>query len=105
MLKGDLNTDYYDKIANGRKRKNTIHSFKAGDVEILGTENLIARATDYYKNLFGPTPGNQFHLDPNTWSEDEKLNEGDNKDLCREFMEEEVRETLCHGPQQSSGTR
>ena len=30
LLKGDLNTDYYHKIANGRKRKNTIHSLKAG---------------------------------------------------------------------------
>ena len=58
ILKGDLNTDCFHKIANGRKRKNTIHSLKAGEVEIIGTDNLIAHATDYYKNLFGPAPGN-----------------------------------------------
>lgn len=66
LLKGDLNTDYYHKIANGRKRKNTIHSLKAGDVEIEGTDNLIANATEYYKSLFGPRSGNLFHLDPDT---------------------------------------
>ena len=33
-------------------------------------------------------------MDHDTWSVDEKLNEEDNKDLCREFTEEEVRETL-----------
>ena len=30
LLKGDMNTSYYHKIANGRKRKNTIHSLKMG---------------------------------------------------------------------------
>uniref|UniRef100_A0A453GNF4 Uncharacterized protein n=1 Tax=Aegilops tauschii subsp. strangulata TaxID=200361 RepID=A0A453GNF4_AEGTS len=64
LLKGDLNTDYFHKIANGRKHKNTIHSLKAGEVEIEGTDNLIAHATDFYKELFGPARGNQFHLDP-----------------------------------------
>lgn len=94
MLKGDLNTDYFHKIANGRKRKNTIHSLRVGEVEVVGTDNLIAHATKYYKELFGPAPGNQFHLDPDTWSEEEKLNEADNIDLCREFTETEVKEAL-----------
>ena len=94
LLKGDLNTDYYHKIANGRKRKNTIHSLKAGDAEIEGTNNLIAHATEYYKNPFGPGSGNLFHLDPDTWSVEEKLDASDNADLCREFMEEEIKEAL-----------
>uniref|UniRef100_A0A453Q9N7 Uncharacterized protein n=1 Tax=Aegilops tauschii subsp. strangulata TaxID=200361 RepID=A0A453Q9N7_AEGTS len=63
LLKGDLNTDYYHKIANGRKRKNTIQSLKAGETVIEGTNNLIAHATEFYKELFGPAPGNQIHLD------------------------------------------
>lgn len=45
LLKGDLNTDYFHKIANGRKRKNTIHSLRVGDSEVEGTEALIAHAT------------------------------------------------------------
>lgn len=94
LLKGDLNTDYYHKIANGCKRENTIHSLRAGEVVIVGTDNLIAHATEFYKELFSPALGNQFHLDPDTWSDDEKFNEDDNRDLCREFTELEVREAL-----------
>ena len=94
LLKGDLSTDYYRKIANGRKRKNTIHSLKAGDVEIEGTDNLIAHATEFYKNMFDPVPGNEFHMDPNAWSINEKLDEIDNADLCRAFTEAEVKVAL-----------
>ena len=48
--------------------------------------------TEFYKELFRPAPGNQIHLDPGTWSPEEKLDEKDNKDLCREFTEHEVKE-------------
>lgn len=94
LLKGDLNTDYYHKIANGRKRKNTIHSLKIGDTLIEGNDDLIAHATEFYKELFGPAPSNMFHLDPDTWSEEERLSEADNLILCREFTETEVKEAL-----------
>lgn len=72
LLKGDRNTTYFHRVANGRKRKNTIHSFVNGDVVIEGTENLLRHGTDFYKELFGPANGNMFHLDPNTWSIREK---------------------------------
>ena len=64
LLKGDSNTAYYQKIASGNKRKNTIHSLKVGDQVIEGTENLLKHATDFYKELFGPAPGNLFQMDP-----------------------------------------
>ena len=66
LLRGDCNTYYFHKIANGRRRKNTIHALKCGEVEIEGTDNLLAHATNFYKDLFGPAPGNLFHLDPET---------------------------------------
>src|ERR1041385_4797607 len=37
LLQGDQNTAYYQKIANGNKRKHTIHSLTVGDVVIEGT--------------------------------------------------------------------
>ena len=67
LLKGDSNTAYYQKIANGYKRKNTIHSMNVGDVTIEGTDNILRHATDFYKSLFGPSPGNLFLLDPEIW--------------------------------------
>ena len=91
MLKGDLNIDFYHRVANGRNRKNTIHSFTNGDVVIEGTTNLFANATSYYKELFGLFRGNLFHLSPSTWSENEKLNNEDNILLTGKFTEEEVK--------------
>jgi hypothetical protein len=89
-----LNTDYFHKIANGRKIKNTIHVMKCGEVQIEGTENLISHATEYYKELFGPTPGNQFHMNLDTWNDHEKLLEGGSEGG-----------SLCYAGQQGSRAR
>ena len=45
LLQGDMNTAYYQKIANGNKRKHTIHSLCVGDEVIEGTDNLLKHAT------------------------------------------------------------
>lgn len=91
LLKGEINTSYYHKIANGCKRKNIIHSLKMGEEVIEGNGKLITHAADFYKELFGPGPGSIFHLDPDTWSQEEKLSEDDNAIRCREFTEAEVK--------------
>jgi mannosylglycoprotein endo-beta-mannosidase len=49
LLEGDLNTSYFHRVANGRKRKNTMFSLKENDILIEGTDNLISHATAYYK--------------------------------------------------------
>ena len=54
LLKGDNNTKYSHKIANGRKRKNTIISLDKDGLIIEGDENLLQHATEYYSDLFGP---------------------------------------------------
>lgn len=54
LLKGDNNTKYFHKIANGRKRKNTIISLDKDGLIIEGDENLLQHATEYYSDLFGP---------------------------------------------------
>ncbi|XP_073360628.1 uncharacterized protein [Aegilops tauschii subsp. strangulata] len=94
LLKGDQNTAFFHRIANGKKRKNTIHSFSCGDTVIEGTNDLLRHATDFYKELFGPAPGNIFHLDPDTWGQDEKLTDEENEFLTRPFSEEEVKKAL-----------
>jgi mannosylglycoprotein endo-beta-mannosidase len=81
ILEGDQNTSYFHKIANGRKRKNLVHSMLDNGSIIEGTVNLVKHATDYYKNLFGPAPGNLFHIDQNLWDHKEKLNDYDNNDF------------------------
>jgi hypothetical protein len=82
LLCGDQNTSYFHRICNGRKRKNTVLLLKDGDVNIEGTDNLVNHATSFYKNLFGPTPGNLIDIDENMWDDSERLSEEDNLDLC-----------------------
>jgi len=64
LHEGDNNTKYFQRIANGRKRKNTILSLNDGESIITGDDVLLQHATNYYKTLFGPAPGNAFPLDP-----------------------------------------
>lgn len=47
LLKGDHNTSFFHRVANGKKRKNTIHSFTNGEVTIEGTDNLLKHATSF----------------------------------------------------------
>ena len=94
LLHGDLNTSYFHKIANGRKRKNMVHSLDDNGVAVEGTDNLLKLATEYYKNLFGPAPGNMFKLSPSLWDPTEVLDEADNADLTRPFSVDEVKHAL-----------
>jgi hypothetical protein len=58
LLKGDNNTEYFHRIANGHKRKKTIFSLQDGSNTIQGTSELFDHATLFYKNLFGPLTSN-----------------------------------------------
>lgn len=93
-IAGDLNTSYFHKIANGRKRKNLVHSLDDNGVLVEGTDNLLELATTYYKNLFGPAPGNMFPISPSLWSDDEILSDVDNEELVKPFSIEEVKAAL-----------
>lgn len=72
LLKGDNNTAYFHRVANGKKRKNTIFCLQGEGGEIKGDEAIAEHATQYYKNLFGPAQNTNFHLDPSCWEEGEK---------------------------------
>jgi hypothetical protein len=91
LLSGDQNTSYFDRVCNGRKRKDTILLLKDGDINVEGTENLVNHATSFYKSLFGPDLGNLIDIDANMWEEHEKLLEEDNIDLCKPFSMEEIK--------------
>ena len=56
LLQGDMNTSYFHKIANGRRRKKSVHSFDDNGVIVEGTDNLLKHATSYYKKPFWAGP-------------------------------------------------
>jgi mannosylglycoprotein endo-beta-mannosidase len=93
-LKGDNNTKYFHKIANGRKRKNTVISLESEGNIIEGDENLLNHATAYYSELFGPREDHNVHIDSNLWNELEQVTEDENNRLCEPFSESEIKEAL-----------
>jgi hypothetical protein len=68
LLKGDNNTAYFHRVANMRRRKNTMYSLKKDDIHIQETADLLTHATEYYKMLFGPGEGNLMQLADSVWS-------------------------------------
>jgi hypothetical protein len=48
-LRGDNNTKFFHRVANERRRKQTIFSFQEGENAITGTANLLNHASEYYK--------------------------------------------------------
>jgi vacuolar-type H+-ATPase subunit B/Vma2 len=57
-----LYLDNFHKIANGRKRKNTVISLEKGEI-IEGDDKLLKHATEYYSELFGPGENHNIHID------------------------------------------
>lgn len=94
LLKGDKNTTYFHRCANGRKRKNTIISLEDGDQIIEGDKKLLEHATKNYSELFGPGVGFNIQTDPEIWSEAATVSETDNNALCPPFYESEVKTAL-----------
>jgi len=94
LHEGDLNTKYFQRIANARKRKNIIMYLNDGDSIIDGDDDLIQHVTSYYKELFGPAAGNIFQIDPDLWEEREKVTNDENEELTKPFTEEEVKSAL-----------
>jgi hypothetical protein len=64
-LKGDNNTTFFHRVANGKKQKNTIFSLNHDEHVIEGDAALVEHATQFYKDLFGPSTASGFSMDQN----------------------------------------
>lgn len=91
ILKGDNNTEFFHRIANGRRRKNVIFSLQHLGQQIRGTPELLNHATHFYKELFGPAEGFHCHLREDMWIPQEQLSDAENIELNRPFDEEEIK--------------
>ena len=94
LLKGDLNTDYFHRVANGKKRKNHIFSLRQDDKIIESDENILQIATDYFKSLFGPSNSPICKMDPSCWSPEEKVSQEESEQLNSKFSEEEIKNVV-----------
>jgi hypothetical protein len=94
LLQGDNNTVFFHRIANGRKRKQTIYSLEDGGNHISGTENILKHASEFYKQLFGPGMGDTFGIESDMWGMDDMVTQEENIVLISPFSEEEVQKAL-----------
>jgi len=94
ILKGDNNTAFFHRIANGKKRKNTIFSLKHNENVIEGDAALVEHATHFYKDLFGPSPPSGVHLDQGSWGQSELVTEQENVELEKPFSEAEIKDAV-----------
>ena len=46
-----MNTGFFHRIANGKRRKNTIFSIQNDGMEVDETGKILDLATEYYKDL------------------------------------------------------
>jgi hypothetical protein len=90
LLHGDLNTKYFHRVASGRKRKNTILSLEHEGTTIEGDKDLLAHATAYYTDLFGPAPEFNIQINESICDGSVHLSESDNEQLCKLFSEAEI---------------
>jgi hypothetical protein len=96
LLKGDSNTSYFHKCANGRKRKNNIISLESKGQMIEGDENILKHATEYYTDLFGPPIEYDVQMDSDIWTNIPRVSDSDNEILCKPFSEQEIKNALDH---------
>jgi hypothetical protein len=94
LLQGDNNTEFFHRVVNGRKHRQTIYSLEDGLDHITGDDNLLRHATSYYKNLFSQGSGNSFHLDPSLCPLEDMVTSSENDELVRPFSMEKIQVAL-----------
>jgi hypothetical protein len=66
-------------------------SLQNGADLIQGTADLLAHATSFYKDLFGPQQMSSARLDGSVWSDAECLKDSDRAEMDKPFTKEEVK--------------
>ena len=67
VLKGDANTAYFQAIANGRRRRNTIPLLWDGDTLLQQSEAIRAHVDGFYRYLFSASPRGGLALAHDIW--------------------------------------
>lgn len=94
FIQGDLNTRFFHVTASSRKRRNTIFSLEIDGSTCFDPVQLRSHVTAYYKSLLGSTTERDVSLNPNLWSDSERLTVSQSISLEAPFSLEEIRATL-----------
>lgn len=90
LLEGDRNTEFFHRVANGRRRKCTIVSLEEDGRLITNKDELSDHIVGYYKELFRADTPSNIHLSQGVWEESFSLTNDDKLNLIRPFTRVEL---------------
>ena len=61
---------------------------------LRGDDALVAHATCFYKDLFGPSTPSGILMEPGYWDKSKRVSEHDNIELSKQFSEAEIKEAI-----------
>jgi hypothetical protein len=91
IIADDENTKYFHLKANGSRRRLRIHALYDNDRLVENEEEINKLATDYYKNLFGPSNISTIHMNDMNMK---KLSSEDRESLTISFSLEEIHKVV-----------
>jgi hypothetical protein len=91
IIAGDENTKYFHLKANGNRRCLRIHALYDNDRLVENEEEINKLATDFYKNLFGPSNNSTIHMNDMNMK---KLSAEDRESLTIPFSFEEIHKVV-----------
>jgi hypothetical protein len=93
-LEGDLNTKYFQLVANGKYRKTRIFQLQYENRVIERDIELKKHITSYYKELFGPLKPRSFSLDETRVDDIVQVSQEKHNRLVQPFSEEKVQDAI-----------
>ena len=90
----DMNTKYFQLIANGKHRKMTIFQLEDGGKIIKGDEQLKQYIMDYYHGLFGPCDFSPLAMDESRREDIPQVTDDEKEKLIANFSYNEIREAI-----------
>lgn len=94
ILQGDMNTKYFQLIANGKHRKTRIFQLEDGDKIIKGDGELKKYITDYYRGLFSPSENSFLTINENRRDDIPQVTDDESESLITMFTQEEVQTVI-----------
>lgn len=90
IVEGDRNTEFFHRVANGRRRKCSIPFLIDSERVLNSQEEMSRHIVEFYKSLFRADPPSNIHLAQEMWSETLHLSEQEQEFLIRPFRIEEL---------------
>ncbi|XP_020160902.1 uncharacterized protein [Aegilops tauschii subsp. strangulata] len=87
VLMGDANTAYFQAIANGRRRRNTIPLLWDGPALLQSPCDIWAHVDGFYRSLFSAAPWSGLSLAHDCWTGLQLVSDAENAALTDPFSE------------------